>query len=114
MQSNNMEEKKAAIESKNSGNVIASKILVKPWITESSTAMGEMNKYVFKIYKKCSKRQVKDAVEKTYGVKVASVNTVSIPRKARHQGKTTGWKSGFRKSIVTLKAGDSIDLFGNK
>jgi large subunit ribosomal protein L23 len=109
-----MEEKKPKIESKNTGNIIASKILIEPWITEASTAMGEMNKYVFKISKKSSKKQIKDSIEKVYGVKVISVNTISIPRKARHQGKTTGWKSGFRKAIVTLKAGDNIDLFGNK
>jgi len=109
-----MEEKKTITKLEKVGNIIASKILIEPWITEASTAMGEMNKYVFKVSQKSSKRQIKDSIEKVYGVKVISVNTISIPRKARHQGKTTGWKSGFRKAIITLKAGDSIDLFGNK
>lgn len=109
-----MEEKKAKIRSINTENTIAAKILVEPWITEASTAMGEMNKYVFKVFPKARKKQIKDSVEKVYGVKVVSVNTVTMPRKARHQGRTTGWKAGFKKAIVTLKAGDSIDLFGNK
>lgn len=92
----------------------AAKVLVEPWITEASTAMGELNKYVFKVFPKASKKQIKNAVEKVYGVKVVSVNTVSIPRKKKQQGRRIGWKAGFKKAIIKLKEGDSIDLFGNK
>jgi large subunit ribosomal protein L23 len=114
MERNKMEEKKIATKSEKRGNIIASNILIEPWITEASTAMGELNKYVFKVSQKSSKRQIKDSIEKVYGVKVVAVNTVSIPRKARKQGRSIGWKAGFRKAIATLKAGDNIDLFGNK
>lgn len=103
---------------KNNGSSIegflAAKILIEPWITEASTAMGELNKYIFKVFPKTSKKQIKNAVEKVYGVKVVSVNTVSIPRKKKQQGRKIGWKAGFKKAIVKLKEGDSIDLFGNK
>ncbi len=114
MQNSNMEEKKSTTKSEKTGNVIAVKVLIEPWITEASTAMGELNKYIFKVSKKSSKKQIKDAIEKVYGVEVISVNTISIPRKKRQQGRTTGWKAGLRKAIITLKDGDNIDLFGNK
>lgn len=110
-----MEEKK---ENKNSNDltsgITAAKVLIEPWITEASTILGESNKYVFKVFPEINKKQAKDAVEKVYKVKVLSVNMISVPRKKRQQGRKSGWKSGFKKAIVTLKDGDSIDLFGNK
>lgn len=110
-----MEENK---EKKNSSDlksgITAANILIEPWITEASTALGELNKYIFKIFSRANKKQVKDAVEKIYKVKVLSVNVVSMPRKKRQQGRKSGWRAGFKKAVVTLKDGDSIDLFGNK
>jgi large subunit ribosomal protein L23 len=88
-----------------------SDILIEPWITEASTAAMEQNKYIFKINSDCAKGQIKKAVEDLYKVKVISVNTVKIPRKYRSYGRTPGWKSGFRKAVVTLKEGDKIELF---
>lgn len=89
----------------------AEKVLMEPWITEASTAAVELNKYVFKVSPRSSKAQIRKAVEKLYAVKVISVNTVKIPRKKRNYGRTPGWKSGFKKAVVTLKAGDKIQLF---
>ena len=89
---------------------VAAKVLIKPWITESSTKGLEMNKYVFVVSKEATKEQVKKAISELYKVKVLTVNTVTIPRKKRNYGKTPGWITGFKKAIVTLKAGDSIEL----
>ena len=88
-----------------------SDVLVEPWITEASTAAMELNKYVFKVSPDASKEQVKKAIEDAYKVKVVSVNTTSIPRKKRNYGRTPGWKSSFKKAVVTLKDGDKIELF---
>ena len=89
---------------------IAAKVLIEPWITESSTKGLEMNKYVFVVSKNATKEQVKKAISELYKVKVLAVNTITIPRQYRNYGKTPGWITGFKKAIVTLKAGDSIEL----
>ena len=99
-------EKNAESESK-----VAYKVLISPWITEASTAQMELNKYIFKVYFEASKGNIKRAIEDLYKVKVVSVNTVSIPKKVRNYGRTPGWKSGFKKAIVTLNEGDKIELF---
>lgn len=93
---------------------IAYKVLIEPWVTEKATQAAELNKYVFKISAEASKIQVKDAIESLYKVTVLSVNVVNIPRKKRTRGRTTGWKAGVRKAIVTLKDGDSIEYFDEK
>ena len=91
--------------------MLAHKTLIEPWVTESSTAAVQLNKYVFKIASQATKRQVKKSIEDIYKVKVISVNTISIPKKRKNYGKTPGWKSAFKKAVVTLKAGDSIEIF---
>lgn len=93
---------------------IAYRVLIEPWITESSTSLMELNKYVFKISSRTNKSEVKKAIKELYGVEVLGVNTVSIPKKFRTQGRTQGWKSGFRKAIVTIKEGAKIDFFEGK
>lgn len=93
---------------------ILSKVIVEPIVTEAATAGIEKNKYFFKISARAVKSQVKSAIEKIYKVKVEKINTVSIPRKARIRGRVAGWKSGYRKAIVTLKKGNKIDVFEGK
>ncbi len=91
-------------------SAIASKVLLSPWITESSTRDLEMNKYTFRVTNDSTKKQIKKSIEELYKVKVLAVNTISVPRKFRNYGKTPGWISGFKKAVVKLKAGDSIEL----
>lgn len=95
-------------------SALASRVLIEPWITENTTAMLELNKYVFRIAPKAGKKEVKKAVENIYKVKVEAVNTIKIPRKFRILGRKQGWKSGFKKAIVTLKEGDKIEFFESK
>ena len=93
---------------------IAYKILIEPWITEAATMLAEKNKYVFKVAPKSSKIQIKKAIEDLYSVAVLSVRTVNIHSKARTRGKIVGKKSGFKKAIITIKEGESIDIFEKK
>jgi large subunit ribosomal protein L23 len=93
---------------------IAYKVLVEPWITEASTAAAEMNKYIFKVAKNATKKNIKTAIEGLYNVSVITVRTINIPAKKRTRGKVVGKKPGFKKAIVKIKEGESIDLFGNK
>ena len=95
-------------------NSLAPKVLIKPWITEAATALIEMNKYVFVVAPKATKKQIISAIEGLYKVKVIAVNTIKIPRKLKNYGRTPGWKAGFKKAILTLKEGDKIDLFEEK
>ena len=93
-------------------------IIKKPVITEKMTAISEkLNKFAFIVDKRANKIQIKDAVEKLYDVKVVAVNTMNYDgkRKSRYTkaGVITGRTAAFKKAIVTLKEGDTIDFFSN-
>ncbi len=90
---------------------IASKILIEPWITEATTLAVDMNKYVFKVLRKATKKQVEQAIEKIYKVTVISVNTINVPGKVKIRGNKKGKRASYKKAIVTLKKGDSINLY---
>jgi len=89
----------------------ASRFLLEPWITEKSHQEMAQNKYIFKVSKDSNKTSIKRSVEDLYKVTVLDVNVVNIHPKKRVYGRTTGFKSGFKKAIVKLKEGDKIELF---
>ena len=93
---------------------LASKVLIEPWITEAATQAAELNKYVFKVSGNSNKEQIKKAIEDLYKVTVLNVWTVNMPSKTRTRGRIVGTKAGFKKAIVKVKEGESIDVFGNK
>ena len=95
-------------------NSIAYRVLQAPWITEASTMLAEMNKYVFKVEKKATKIEIRKAIEDLYDVTVTSVRTINIPSKKRMRGRVEGKKSGFKKAIVSLKEGESINIYEGK
>jgi len=86
-------------------------VLISPHITEKATKLTEKNQYVFKVDKKTNKNEAKKAVEGLYKVKVLDVKIVNIPAKQRKFGQTSGWKKGYKKAIVRLKAGQKIEVF---
>ena len=91
-------------------------ILVRPVITEKVNAqMEKSSRYTFEVDKRANKLEVKKAVEEFYGVKVQGVNTIVVPAKNKSRftkaGLMRGRKSGYKKAVVTLAEGDSIDLF---
>lgn len=93
-------------------------ILVKPLITEKMTDQAtELGQYGFVVNRKANKVEVKQAVEKMYGVNVKSVNTMIIPGKKRSRNTKTkfivGRTSAVKKAIVTLAEGESIDFYSN-
>jgi large subunit ribosomal protein L23 len=92
-------------------NNIAYKILVEPIITEAASLAIELNKYTFKVTAEANKIQIRKAIEELYKVKVIAVNTSTRKRRSVSYGKTPGFKSEVKKAIVTLKEGDSIELF---
>ena len=81
-----------------------------PAITEKATFLSEYNKIVFKVNKGASKNSIKKSVEKIFKVNVIKINTINLKGKTKMvRGKKTN-KPGYKKAIVTLKKGQSIDL----
>lgn len=87
-------------------------ILIRPVVTEKTTGlMDGDNKIVFRVRKDASKTQIKDAVQRLFGVRVASVNTMIMPGKPKRIGRFVGRRSGFKKAVVTLGKDQVLDLF---
>lgn len=80
----------------------AGRALVVPRLSEKAGQLNRLNKYVFKVEGKTNKVEIRKAIEKAYGVKIARVNMVNVQGKARRYGRTMGKTSGFKKAIVTL------------
>jgi len=89
----------------------AYRILKAPHITEKTTDLGRKNQYVFRIWAKANKVEVKKAIEDLYKVKVIDVKIIKIPAKRRRFGRISGWKKGYKKAIVKVKEGQKIELF---
>ncbi len=85
--------------------------LRKPVITEKSyQATGESNQYTFRIAPEATKIQVKAAVEAIFEVKVEKVQVVNMPSKEKRRGVHTGTRSGYRKAIIRLAEGHSLEV----
>jgi large subunit ribosomal protein L23 len=86
-------------------------ILIKPVVSEKSYHQITENRYTFKVHKDAHKTQVCQAVEELFDVKVTSVNIVKMPAKPKRRGMIKGTRPGWKKAIVELKAGDTIEIF---
>lgn len=85
-------------------------VIERPVITEKSTMASEHNKVVFRVRPDSTKGQIKEAVEKIFGVKVKNVNTISIAGKTKRFRGRPGKRSDYKKAVVTLVEGNTIDL----
>jgi len=85
-------------------------IIRTPVITEKSTLLSEFNKVTFKVASSANKALVKKAVEEIFKVKVESVNTMTVKGKTKRFKGKIGKRSGYKKAIVTLAEGQSIDV----
>ncbi|MCD8073214.1 MAG: 50S ribosomal protein L23 [Alistipes sp.] len=93
-------------------------ILIKPILTEKMTAQGEkLNRYGFIVDPRANKLQIRTAVEQMYNVVVTEVNTMNYMGKAKSRytkaGLLRGRTNNFKKAVVTLKDGDTIDFYSN-
>ena len=82
-----------------------------PLITDKATRLLENNQYTFIVDRYSNKISIKSAIEYLFNVKVIKVNTCNLPKKQKRVGKYIGWKSQYKKAIVTLSEGDVINLF---
>tara|TARA_B100001059_G_scaffold164975_1_gene164550 strand:- start:657 stop:950 length:294 start_codon:yes stop_codon:yes gene_type:complete len=81
-----------------------------PIITEKATILSEQNKTVFKVHEKANKRTIKKNIEKIFKVNVVKVNIINQKSKLKLKQGRKSIKSGYKKAIITLKKGQSIDL----
>ena len=85
-------------------------IIKAPLITEKSRDREALNQYSFKVSPKANKTEIKEAIEKIFKVKVESISTLNIKTKKKRVGRYTGLSNRCKKAIITLKAGQTIDL----
>lgn len=93
-------------------------VLIKPILTEKANAQQEkLRRYAFKVDRGANKLEIKKAVEQFYGITVVDVNTVIVPGKAKSRstkaGLITGRKPGYKKALITVAEGETIDLYSN-
>lgn len=92
-------------------------VLRRPRITEKNTMLMEQGQYTFEVHVDATKIQIRQAVEETFSVKVKAVNTMNVkPKKKsrflrRGAGRIHGTTRGYKKAVVTLQPGETIDLF---
>ncbi len=101
------EEKEAEVPKKQI--ILESKILISPHTAEKALMGQKLNQYIFKVSQKTNKISVAKEIKRVYNVKVIKVNIVNIPKKARRVGRTQGFKAGYKKAIVTLAPGQTIE-----
>jgi large subunit ribosomal protein L23 len=87
-------------------------VLLAPVVTEKAYIGVETGKYAFRIHPDAHKTQVRQAVEELFDVKVERVNISVVRPKPKRRGMHRGTKPGWKKAIVQLRAGDTIELFG--
>ena len=88
----------------------AYRVLKGPHVTEKATDLAAKNQYVFRVFPRANKIEIKKAVEEVYGVNVINVRIINIPRKPKKLGRTSGWKKGYKKAIVKVKQGQKIEI----
>ena len=86
---------------------------ISPIITDKAIRLTETRKYSFLVNLDSTKSEIKVAIENLFDVKIIKINTCQLPRKKKRVGKFTGWKAQYKKAIVTLSEGETINLFTN-
>ena len=102
---------------------VTSSIILRPILSEKGTMLGEvLNKYVFQVEKQCNKLEIKEAIEEKFNVKIIKVSTMNLKGKNKnmtiksngHILRTRGNQPSWKKAIVTLEEGSSIDMLGGE
>lgn len=88
----------------------AYRILKIPHVTEKATDLTSKNQYIFKVWPRANKTEIKKAVEEVFGVGVLNVKIINVPAKERRLGKISGWRKGYKKAIVRLREGQKIEV----
>jgi large subunit ribosomal protein L23 len=89
------------------------KVLLGPVVSEKSYGMiAERSKYTFKVHPEAHKTEIRQAVESIFKVTVLDVNVSKVPAKPKRRGMSAGTRPGWKKAVVTVAAGETIEAFG--
>jgi large subunit ribosomal protein L23 len=88
-----------------------SEVLIRPVVSEKSYEQITRNQYTFRVHKDAHKTQIRQAVEELFDVKVERVNVLKVQPKPKRRGLHKGMKAGWKKAVVQLRQGDSIEIF---
>ena len=89
-------------------------VIIRPMVSEKSYAGIEQNRYTFLVHRDANKTEIKEAVQKIWGVRVLSVNTLNRKGKVKRFRYTQGKRPDQKQAVVTLAEGDSIEIFEQK
>ena len=87
-------------------------VLLAPVVSEKSYGATESGKFTFKVHPDAHKTQIRQAVEAMFDVHVVSVNVLKVRPKPKRRGRFIGTRPGWKKAVVQLRAGETIDVFG--
>ena len=88
-----------------------SQVLIRPVVSEKSYEQIQTNQYTFRVHKDAHKTQIRQAVEELFEVKVERVNVLKVQSKPKRRGNIKGTKPGWKKAVVQLRKGDTIEIF---
>lgn len=89
----------------------AYRVLSYPLVSEKATYLGEENKYVFIVSNNATKEDIKRAIKDVYGIKPLKVRTINVSGKNRRYGRVTGSTTDYKKAIITLPEGETIQIY---
>jgi large subunit ribosomal protein L23 len=89
----------------------ASQVLLAPIVSEKSYTASTRGQYTFRVHQDAHKTQIRQAVEQMFEVKVARVNVIKVQPKPKRRGAIRGARQGWKKAVVQLKPGDTIEIF---
>ena len=89
----------------------ASQVIIRPVVSEKSYVLAGFDKYTFRVHPDAHKTQIRQAVEQLFGVNVENVNIVKVQAKPKRRGLTKGTRPGWKKAIVQVRAGQTIEVF---
>ena len=87
-------------------------VLISPVVSEKSYGQIAQNRYTFRVHKDAHKTQVRQAVEQLFDVKVVGVNVIKVQSKPKRRGLHRGTRPGWKKAVVQVREGDTIEIFG--
>ena len=88
-----------------------SEVLIRPVVSEKSYEQITKNQYTFKVHKDAHKTQIRQAVEELFEVNVERVNVIKVQAKPKRRGAFRGTRPGWKKAVVQLRAGETIEIF---
>ena len=89
----------------------ASQVILAPIVSEKSYAASVRGTYTFRVHSDAHKTQIRLAVEQMFDVKVSRVNVIKVQAKPKRRGRILGSKNGWKKAVVQLRKGDTIEIF---